>query len=204
MQLAMRLSRCSRKDTYSLAYKFLKDERMVCLIWVGLVTQWPSSDLIASMWFLLLMMVERWKNFVFLYPAFNQSSRDFCFHKISLLKSHSDNSSWSSSSTLPLCSEDGFFWTSVILSVRRLILAWQCPNTSLFHLQSASLVLAYFLKSLKKAKPLVCIFQAFSTIELHPLSLIQAASNLNGLWAKLSSRLVSNRIGVWSDLKAPR
>ena len=150
------------------------------------------------------MMVERWKNFVFLCPSFSHNSRDFCFQRILLLKSHPDNSIWSSSLILPLFSAGGLFWTSKISSINRLILTWQCLNTSLFHLRSASLVLACFLYSLKKADPLVSLFHAFSTMELHPLSLIQAASNRNGLWAKLSSGLVSNRIGVWSNLRAPR
>lgn len=150
------------------------------------------------------MMVERWKNFVFLSPSFSQSLQDFCFQSISLLRSHSDSSTCNSSLILPFSSAGGLFWTSEILSISRLILTWQCSNTTLFHLQSASLVLACFLYSLKKADPLVSLFHAFSTMELHPLSLIQMASNWNGLWAKLSSGLVSNRIGVWSNLRAPR
>ena len=150
------------------------------------------------------MMVERWKNFVFLCPSFSHNSKDFCFQRILLLKSHPDNSIWSSSLILPLFLKGGLFWTSKISSINRLILTWQCLNTSLFHLRSASLILACFLYSLKKADPLVSLFHAFSTMELQPLSLIQAASNRNGLWAKLSSGLVSNRIGVWSNLRAPR
>lgn len=145
----------------------------------------------ASILFLLLLiMVERWKNFVFLSPSFSQSSRDFCVHMISLLNYHSDNFIWSSSSILPLFSKGGLFWTLVIFSIRRFILTWQCSNTSLFHFWSASLMLACILYSFVKAGPLASSFHAFSTIELHPLSLIQATSNLNGLGVKLSSRLV--------------
>ena len=77
---------------------------------------------------------------MFLSPSFNQSSRDFCFQRISLLRSHSDSSTYNSSSILPFSSAEGLFWTSKILSISRLILTWQCSNTSLFHLWSASLI----------------------------------------------------------------
>ena len=146
MQLVRRLSRCSRKFTYSSANKLLKEEKNRCLIWFELVTHLPSSILVASISFcLLLMMVERWKKIVLLSPSFSHSSRDFYFQRFSLLKRHFDSLIWSSWSILPLFSKGGLFWTSKILSINRLILTWQCPNTSLFPLWSASLVLACFL-----------------------------------------------------------
>ena len=146
MQLVRRLSRCSGKFTYSSANKLLKEEKNRCLIWFELVTHLPSSILVASISFcLLLMMVERWKKIVFLSPSFSHSSRDFYFQRFSLLKRHFDSLIWSSWSILPLFSKGGLFWTSKILSINRLILTWQCLNTSLFPLWSASLVLACFL-----------------------------------------------------------
>ena len=39
----------------------------------------------------------------------SHSSQDFCFHRISLLKSHSDSSNWSSCSILPLFSNGSLF-----------------------------------------------------------------------------------------------
>ena len=55
-----------------------------------------------------------------------------------------------------------------------------------------------------KSDPVTSISQAFPITSVHLSSLSQAASNLNGLWAQLSSGLVSRRIGAWSELIAPR
>ena len=124
MQLGIRFSSYSGNATSTPVNIFLKEEYNNFLIWFELVTHWPSFDLIASMLIcLLLMMVERWKNFVFLSRTFNHNSLDSCFYRISLLINHSNNSNCSVSSIMPFSSEGVFLWTSLMFLMRRLTLS---------------------------------------------------------------------------------
>lgn len=133
------------------------------------------------------MIVEKWKNLVFLAPSLSHSSLDFCLHIISLLASHSDNSAIRTASILPLSSKYELFWASAILHMRRLILSLQCPKTSLLHLRKEFLVAACFLYNLIIGEPDTSSFHTFPTIVLQLLSLTHATSKQKGLWAKLSS-----------------
>ena len=110
--------------------------------------QSPKSDLMASMeFFLRRMIVERWKNFVFLSPSVSQISRDFCFQIVSILASHSFRSLWSFASSLTLSIDLSLLWISTNCSVRPLIRVWQKPNMFLFQYFNATQVAFCFLQS---------------------------------------------------------
>lgn len=181
----IRSSKWSGKLTFSAVKCCLKLSRKCCLISPVSVIQTPSSDLIASILFCRrLMMVDRWKNLVFLSLSLSHSSLDFSRHKTSLFKSHSLSSAWRAASDLPLLFEGLALWTLEIFWIRVLILTWQRPKTSLFHLRRAWRVASCFLHNLVKLDPMTSSFRAFSMTTKHRGSRIQATSNRKGLWAK--------------------
>ena len=113
----IRLSRWSGKETSSSLYNSLKCCKNFSGILLDPVTQFPFSPLTASIWLCLLqIMVERWKNFEFLSP-FSLNSLDFCRHKISLLRSHSDSSDCKVASDNPLSVESSLLWMSLIVLI---------------------------------------------------------------------------------------
>ena len=71
------------------------------------VIQAHCSSLIASILFLLRLMIMGWKNLVFLSLSFSQSSLDFWHHKVSILSNHSNNLAWSASFAAPEFSAGG-------------------------------------------------------------------------------------------------
>ncbi len=130
---------------------------------------------------LLHIMVERWKNLVFLSPSRNQISRDFCFQTVSFLVSHSSNSPCSFASFLALLTDISWPWISTIFSVSSVIQVWQKPKTFLFHFFRADFVSFCFLQSFTPGHPVKDFFQALRTTSLQEGSLSQAISKQKGL-----------------------
>lgn len=199
MTAETRSSKWSGKLTSSAVKWCLKLSRKCCLIRPLSVIQFPSFDLIASILFYrCLMMVDKWKNLMLLSPSFSHSSLDFWRHKTSLLMSHSLNLAWRTASVLPLLFEGLAFWTSEIFQMRVLILTWQRPNTSLFHLRRSWQVATCFLHNLVKLYPLTSSFQAFSMTTKHRGSRIQAlqirkAYGQRRLWDRYLKGVVYDR-----------
>lgn len=111
-------TKCSRwvgKLVASWLNRLLKFSKNSFLISLESVIQDPSSSQMASVLFLfLLIMVDRWKNLVFLSPSLSQSSLDFWRHRVSLLRCHSSSSDWRDDSKASVLTEGGFSWVSFI------------------------------------------------------------------------------------------
>lgn len=168
-------TRCSRwggKLSSPWLNKFLYLSKKRLLIELVFMSHVPLSSWIASMLFCLrLIIVDRWKNLVFLSLSLSHNSLDFWCHKDLLLRSHSDNSDWSACSLGPVFSEGGSAWTALIFCSKAFILSCQFPKTSLFHFWRASLVEACFLQNLMNSEPMTFSFQASSMTEEHRSSL---------------------------------
>ena len=170
-------TRCFRwggKLTSSCLKRFLKLFKNRLLMDSVFVIQAHCLSLIASILFLLrLMIVERWKNLVFLSLSFSQTSLDFWRHKVSILSNHSNNLAWSASSAAPEFSEGRPCWISLMSWSREFILFWLLPNTSLFHFRRASLIEACFLYNLMNSDPATRSFHTDSITSWHWSSLSQ-------------------------------
>ena len=165
MHGVIRLSKFSGKTTSSSLNKVLNFPTKC--FWISLlsVIHSPKSFFIESIEFLLLlMMVEKWKNFEFLSPSLSQTSLDFSFQSISFLRSHSFSSAWRWASFLQFSFVQSAFWISWILVSSTSILLWQWPNTSLFHLLKTVWVFSYFMYSFEKSETSTSFFQASSII----------------------------------------
>ena len=150
----------------------------------------------------LLIIVERWKNFVFKSVAGSHLVRDFCFHNDPFLISHSWSSKFVLTSFSKFSDVGSSFWIWSSRSHFSLILVWIFLNQSLFHLHKSSFVSLIFLQTLKIGFPLNPFFQAFSTTNKMVSSLVHASTNLKGFLPCPCSPSVFRTIGEWFEDEA--
>lgn len=140
---------------------------------------WPIFMLSIAL-LIRLVVVDKWKNFVFKLVLVSQVRRDFYFQSSSSLFKSSLRFSCNCSSRFLLKGRHGEAWILMRASLRDWIFDWMWPKLSLFQLFRAFFVALSVLLRIKAGVSRFCWSQAFLTISTLEGSHVQNSSNLKG------------------------